>query len=125
MRITINLTIAILFLFAAGCGKKSNDQIGEIKNASEKVESVEFNCPGMHCSGCEETISDEVKKIDGIKTVSADSKTKVVKISYDANKTNQDKISKTINAAGYDTELSKAENKHDCEKDMMKEEKKN
>jgi copper chaperone CopZ len=123
MKNILNFAIVIMILFAAGCGKKVVTQTGEVKNTAEKVESVEFNCPGMHCSGCEETITDEVKKIDGIKTVSADSKTKVVIISYDANKTNKDNISKTINAAGYDTELSKSDNKHDCEKDMKEEKK--
>ncbi|MDD5361975.1 MAG: heavy-metal-associated domain-containing protein [Ignavibacteria bacterium] len=124
MKNIINFAIVILILFAAGCGKKVSNQTSEVKNTAEKVESVEFNCPGMHCSGCEETIADEVKKIDGIKTVSADSKTKVVKVSYDAGKTSKENISKTINAAGYDTELSKTDTKHDCENDM-KEEKKN
>jgi imidazoleglycerol phosphate synthase glutamine amidotransferase subunit HisH len=34
---------------------------------------------------------------------------------FDAGKTNKESISKAINTAGYDTELTKSENKHDCE----------
>ena len=59
-----------------------------------------------------------------IKDINAGSKSKVVTVSFDANKTNKENISKVINAAGYDTEISKSDNKHDCETDMKKEEKK-
>lgn len=110
-------------LIIAGCGKVTVEKTTDVKSASEKIENVEFNCPGMHCSGCEGTITDEVKKMDGIKTVAADSKTKVVKVTFDANKTNKENISKTINAAGYDTELTKSDNKHNCDEDMTKDKK--
>lgn len=120
------LSIALFLMTAliiAGCGKVTVEKTTDVKSASEKIENVEFNCPGMHCSGCEGTITDEVKKMDGIKTVAADSKTKVVKVTFDANKTNKENISKTINAAGYDTELTKSDNKHNCDEDMTKDKK--
>ncbi|MCE1166417.1 MAG: cation transporter [Bacteroidetes bacterium] len=121
-----NLLIALFLVTAlgiAGCGKVQVSKTTDVKSVSEKMENVEYNCPGMHCSGCEETIKDEVKKMDGVKEVSADSKTKVVKVTYDASKTNKENISKTINAAGYDTQVSSSENKHQCDEDMMKDKK--
>ncbi len=120
------LSIAIFLIAAltiAGCGKITVEKTTDVKSASEKVENVEFNCPGMHCSGCEGTITDEVKKMDGIKEFIADSKTKTVKVTYDTNKTNKDNISKSINAAGYDTQISNSDNKHNCEEDMTKDKK--
>ncbi len=126
MKTFLNLLLVILLTGVIGCGKKNtNNSSGDTKGVSEKVESVEYKCAGMHCSGCEETITTEVMKSEGVKEVKADSKTKIVTVSFDANKTNKENISKSINAAGYDTELSKSENKHDCETDMKKEEKKN
>lgn len=120
---TLLALFAIAALFAAGCGKPSADKTTDVKSVSEKIENVEYNCPGMHCAGCEQTISDEVIKLSGVKSVVADAKAKTVKVTYDAGKTTKEDISKSINAAGYDTEISKSENKHNCEEDMMKDKK--
>jgi copper chaperone CopZ len=130
MKTLLNLVLAFLLIGVIGCGKKSTtetagDKTTDTKGMTEKVESVEYKCAGMHCAGCEETITTEVKKTEGVKDVKADSKSKIVTVSFDANKTNKENISKSINAAGYDTELSKSDSKHDCETDMQKEEKKN
>ena len=130
MKTILNFVLVLLLFGVIGCGKKDKSQTAgdksiDTKGVTEKVETVEFKCAGMHCSGCEETITTEVKKVDGIKDIKADSQSKIVTVSYDANKTNKENISKTINAAGYDTEISKSDNKHDCETDMKKEEKKN
>lgn len=129
MKTLLNFVLVILLVGVIGCSKKSTnqttgDKTTDTKGVTEKVETVEFKCEGMYCSGCEETITTEVKKVDGIKDIKADSKTKLVTVSYDANKTNKDNISKTINAAGYDTELSKSDNKHDCDTEIKKDEKK-
>ena len=129
MKTLLNLVLAFLLISVIGCGKKSTngtagDKTTDTKGMTEKVESVEYKCAGMHCAGCEETITTEVKKTEGVKDVKADSKSKIVTVSFDANKTNKENVSKSINAAGYDTELSKSDSKHDCETDMKKEEKK-
>lgn len=129
MKILLNLVLAVAIIGIIGCGKKSStesagDKTAEVKTVG-KVETVEYKCPGMHCSGCEETITTEVKKVEGVKDVKADSKAKIVTVSFDDGKTNKDNISKAINSAGYDTELSKSESPHDCDTDMKKEEKKN
>ncbi len=123
MKKTVLALLATAFIFAAGCGKPDASKTTDVKSVSEKIENVEYNCPGMHCTGCEQTISDEVIKLNGVKSVVADSKAKTVKVTYDAGRTTKEDISKSINAAGYDTEISKSENKHNCEEDMMKDKK--
>ena len=117
MKVLLNLFFIFALFFVIGCGKKITDQTSG-NSSSEKIETVEFKCAGMHCSGCEETITTEVKKVDGVKDIKADSKGKIVTVSFDINKTNKENISKAINSAGYDTEISKSDNKHDCETDM-------
>lgn len=115
--------IVILFsisLIISSCGKKQENAKTEQKSEA-KIETVEYKCEGMHCSGCESAITEEVTKLDGIKEIKADAKAKMVTVSFDASKTNIEKISGAINAAGYDTQLSKTDNKHDCEKDSKKE----
>ncbi len=130
MKTLLNLLMIFLLISIIGCGKKTTTETTgnnttDTKGVNEKVETVEFKCAGMHCSGCEETITSEVKKIDGVKDIKADAKGKIVTVSFDANKTNNDNISKAINKAGYDTELSKSENKNDSDTDMKKDGKKN
>jgi len=130
MKILLNFLMVILLIGVIGCGKKTTTETAgnnttETKNVNEKVETVEFKCAGMHCSGCEETITTEVKKVEGIKDIKADAKGKIVTVSFDANKTNKDNISKAINKAGYDTEISKSESKQNGDTEMKKEEKKN
>jgi len=66
---------------------------------------------------------EEVKKLEGIKEVVADSKAKFVKVTYTGNITNKDAIKKAINEAGYDTEDSKASNPHESDKDKTEENK--
>jgi len=61
-------------------------------------------------------VTEEIKKLDGIKEVTADSKSKFVKVSYTGNLTNKEAIQKAINAAGYDTQESKSANPHECDK---------
>lgn len=130
MKTLLNLLMMFLLISVISCGKKtttetSGNNTTDTKGVNEKVETVEFKCAGMHCSGCEETITSEVKKIDGVKDIKADAKGKIVTVSFDANKTNNDNISKAINKAGYDTELSKPENKNDYDTVSKKDGKKN
>lgn len=114
-----HLIYLLLFfvIIISGCSKKEKIQNADENKSSGKTNSeyVEFKCNGMHCSGCEETISSSVNKLNGIKEVIADAKNKVVKVKFDSELTTKNDIEKSINAAGYDTETSKSENKHNCD----------
>lgn len=113
--ILIPALLFIIFLFSS-CGKKSSSP--EIKPTGDaNMESVEFKCDKMHCKSCEEHISAEVKKNNGIKEVTADAQSKTVKVTFNKDQTSAKDIEKSINAAGYDTQTSKSENKHDCDKE--------
>ncbi len=130
MKVVLKFVLAIMLISTISCGKKttnesSGDKNSDTKTVTGKVDTVEYKCPGMHCSGCEESITEQVKKVEGVKEIKADAKEKTVKVTFDDGKTNKEVISKSINAAGYDTELTKSENPHDCDTDMKKKEKKN
>jgi copper chaperone CopZ len=131
------LTIAVVFLFA-GCGKNETktaenkptetkteqvktENVNTTKYEGKDVQTVEFKCKGMTCSSCENKISSEVKKLNGIKEVIADSKTKTAKIIYAAGQVSAKDIENVINKAGYDTETSKSDNPHDCSKENTEE----
>jgi len=120
-----NLTIlaAILItIFVIGCGKTDDkttekqtdkqtttgDQTGGTNlQVSANDKSVEIQCSGMTCTGCENTIKSKVKKVDGVKDVIADHKSNVVKAAYDPGKTNPDAIKEAITSAGYKVESVK------------------
>lgn len=129
------LTIAVVFLFT-GCGKNEvktaenktpdvkTEQIKteNVTTTSDKdVQTVEFKCKGMMCSSCENKISSEVKKLNGVKEVIADSKTKTAKVIYAAGQVTAKDIESVINKAGYDTETAKSDNPHDCSKESKEE----
>lgn len=124
MKMIINLTnISLVFLaiLLMGCSKSGNQTTNtdkqttsnEQKNDKQTVQtsandkSVEIQCSGMTCTGCEYTISGKVKKIDGVTDVIADYNTNVVKASYDPAKTNVDAIKNAITDAGFDVESVK------------------
>lgn len=131
----IAFSVVLVFLIA-GCGKKetvtSENKTPEAKTeqaktenvtttADKNIQTVEFKCKGMMCSSCENKISSEVKKLDGVKEVIADSKTKTAKVIYAAGKISEKDIESVINKAGYDTETSKSDNPHDCSKESKEE----
>lgn len=65
------------------------------------IQTTEFMINGMTCSGCEEHVSHEVNKLEGIvgTTVSYDNGNAIVK--YDASKTNIQEIEKAIEKTSY------------------------
>jgi len=56
---------------------------------------------GMHCSGCEETLNTELKKLDGVKSVKADHVNKTVTVKYDDKKVTIEQLKAAIVSAGY------------------------
>lgn len=66
-----------------------------------KIQTTEFMISGMTCSGCEEHVSHEVNKLDGIvgTTVSYDNGKAIVK--YDISKTNVQEIETAIEKTSY------------------------
>jgi copper chaperone CopZ len=95
----INVLLFSLLLLSS-CGKKINTET-TMKTTTldeSKVESVEYKCDNMHCGSCETTITEAVKKLNGIKDISADSKSKIVKVSFNSELTNKNEKEKTNNA---------------------------
>jgi len=56
---------------------------------------------GMHCSGCEETVTAEVMKLNGVKSVKADHVKKTVTVKYDDKKVSLEQVKAAIVNAGY------------------------
>ncbi len=59
---------------------------------------------GMHCSGCEETVTTEIMKLAGVKSVKADHVKKTVTVKYDDKKVTLEQVKSAIVSAGYKLE---------------------
>lgn len=66
-----------------------------------KIKTAVIKTYGMHCSGCEETVNEEIKKLDGIKSVIADHVNKKVTVKYDDKKVTLAQVKQAIIDAGY------------------------
>lgn len=67
--------------------------------------------PGMQCGMCEQTISKKLRKIRGVRKVTADAEGKRVVVTYDANRVTRRSIERGIAAVGYDAGSERATEK--------------
>lgn len=68
--------------------------------------------PEMHCANCEKKIKENIRFEKGIKDIKTDLKTKTVTVTYDAEKTNVERIITGFKKIKYDArEVKKAPDK--------------
>lgn len=65
------------------------------------IESATLTVTGMKCGGCENNVITKLKTVDGIKSASASSKEKEVKVEFDTIKTSLKAIVNAITDVGY------------------------
>jgi Copper chaperone len=78
-------------------------------NAQKTVQTASLKVSG-NCESCKIRI-EKAAKTAGVTTADWNQSTKMLKITFDASKTNVDKVSKAIAAVGHDTEKYKADAK--------------
>ena len=69
--------------------------------SSDNIQEVKFNVSGMTCASCEDHVKNEINKLPGIVTVSANSNEGIAVVKFDNSKTNKEAIIKAINTTGY------------------------
>lgn len=77
-----------------------NEVSGTSINA-EYAQKSEFTIDGMTCESCEEHVTHEILQLEGIGTVDVSYDKGNAVVEFDKNKTNEDEITKAINATGY------------------------
>ena len=88
---TILILIALLFTVSVFSGNSE----------TEKIRTKVIPTYGMHCSGCEETVTNEVMKLSGVKSVKADHINKTVTVKYDDKTVTLEQVKQAIINAGY------------------------
>ena len=65
------------------------------------TESLTLTVEGMKCGGCEANITNKLKSLAGVESVTASRITKEVKVDFDSGVTDRKAIAKAISEAGY------------------------
>ena len=82
---------------------------------AKDIRVVVFKVSQMHCEKCEKKVKDNMRFEKGLKDISTEVKTKMVTITYDAEKTNVKKLQAGFNKFKYEAEFVK-ETKKDNQK---------
>ena len=81
---------------------------GNAQESEESLAKTEFKVYG-NCGMCEKTIEGSLNGQDGIGNADWDKETKMITVTYDSEKMNEDKIKSKIAGAGYDTDSHRAD----------------
>lgn len=107
MRKIATMVLGLLFVAALTPELKAQQPSGE------KVVTIEAN---MSCDGCKKSIESGLAKEAGVKSVVADSKTKMVTVTYDESKTNEAALVKSIEKLGYKAKTAEGKKSGDASK---------
>lgn len=69
--------------------------------AAKELKTVTFSVPKMHCEKCEKKVNDNLRFERGVKEITTDLKTKQVTVTYDAEKTDAEKLCKSFSKFKY------------------------
>lgn len=78
-----------------------------------------FKAKGMTCRGCENIITKQVLKLDGVKNINVNYATEQVNVEYDSDKTNLSNIKSAIEEKGYDCNTKCAKDCNTCSDDNV------
>ena len=65
------------------------------------MEKTTFNVPDISCEHCEHAITEALKPIDGVQLVQVDIPTKLVTVTYDADKVSVDRFKDVLAEEDY------------------------
>ena len=97
-RIKLFILLSAIFLIGFSC---KNEGTKPVKNRVSDIERLEVSINGMFCTGCEQTIQNNVGKLDGIKSVEAAFKLNRAIIEFDPETVDTAKIRAAITGSGY------------------------
>jgi copper chaperone len=98
-KFSAGLILIIYTLVAVSCscnGKKVSES-----EKNKEVTVIEVSIGGMSCTGCEQTIQNNVGKLEGIKSVKASYTTGMAMIEYVEGVVDTTGIKEAINGSGY------------------------
>ncbi|HCE55894.1 MAG: mercuric transport protein MerTP [Lutibacter sp.] len=98
--VTAFAIITLAFPYYSGIFYPNTEKQIIVVNKSN-IKTTEFKIIGMTCASCEEHVSHEVNKLNGIANLKASYENGNAIIEFDKTKTNETEIEKAINSTGY------------------------
>jgi copper chaperone CopZ len=101
------LIVVFAIGFLAACQSNTKKVESDSKAETTQVveyETMEFTVTGMTCTGCENTIKNGLKQIDGVVEVEASHTNNKVTIKLEKDKVNREEIAQKIETIGYHVE---------------------
>lgn len=98
--------LIIFFALALFTACQSNTKKAENESKAEttqvvEMQELEMTVTGMTCSGCENTVKNGLKQIDGVVEVQASHKNNKVTIKVEKDKISREEIAQQIETIGY------------------------
>lgn len=84
---------------------------------AKDIRVVVFKVSQMHCEKCEKKVKDNMRFEKGLKDIATEVKTRMVTITYDAEKTNVKNLQAGFNKFNYEAEFVKETKKDDQKTD--------
>jgi copper chaperone CopZ len=98
-KLSAGLILFCYIMIAVSCSGEGKKTVKADQN--QAASSMEVSIGGMVCTGCEETIQNNVGKLEGIRSVKASYKTGEAVIEYFQGIADTSKIREAITASGY------------------------
>jgi copper chaperone CopZ len=98
-RLFLLFAAAILSVGVVSAQLKESADLAKI---NAKVLKTTINVPTIVCGSCVTTVTNALKKVDGVRTAKVDLKKKTATVTYASAKVTVDKLEKAIADAGYD-----------------------
>jgi copper chaperone CopZ len=114
LKLSAGLILFVYILIAVSCS--GNGKKGGKTEAKQEVSLMEVSIGGMSCTGCEQTIQNNVGKLEGIKSVKASYTTGIAMIEYFQGMVDTTRIREAINGSGYTVNKFIARQRDDGEK---------
>lgn len=92
--------VSLISLYSCN-GKKSNQESATTAPVKVALQTYKYAVEGMTCTGCEQTVQNSVKKLEGVDIVTASHTGKTAMVSFDPAKTDTAKIREAIASTGY------------------------
>lgn len=83
--------------------------LGTTPLLAKDLRTAVFKVTQMHCENCEKKVKENIRFEKGLKKFTTDVKTRTVTITYDAEKTNVEKLKEGFRKFSYEAELIKEE----------------
>ena len=103
------LVLSLAFGLLISCSSNNSQQANDQAQITMNTKVVKCNISGMTCTGCENTIKNNVAKMEGIKSITASYLDSTAVVEYDTSVIALSEITQKINDLGYSV-ISVSEN---------------